>query len=179
LYLLPPSLYSFISLYFGVPSPPAALVPRFARLSPPPRYDTRRFITSVLLWFCPNSGSIACFTMHFQVHSEPSPPAALVLRFARLSPPPRYKVRHAQIHHVCATLVLSEFWICCVFYNALSGPFRTEPACGASTALRAFVPAPKVRYAQIHLRCAPCILHGLSVLDCTPRSILCRARLRR
>jgi hypothetical protein len=91
---------------------------------------------------------------------------------------PAPKLRYAQIQHTCAPLVFLEFSIFCVFWTALPGPFRAEPACGASATLHAFVPAPKVRYAQIQLPCAPCILHVLRVLDCTSRSILCRSRLR-
>jgi hypothetical protein len=39
----------------------------------------------------------------------------------------------------------------CVFCTALLGPFCAETACGASAALRAFVPAPKAQDAQIQL----------------------------
>jgi hypothetical protein len=70
------------------------------------------------------------------------PPAALVLRFARLIPPPRYEMR---IQHPYAPVAFSEFSMFCVFWTALPA----EPACGASDALRAFNPAPKVQDAHI------------------------------
>ena len=41
----------------------------------------------------------------------------------------------------------------CMFRTALLGLFYAEPACGASAALRALVPAPKVRDAQIQHPC--------------------------
>ena len=115
-------------------SPPAVLTLRCARLFPPRSYATRRFSTSVLLWYSSNSRSIACFGLHFQAHSVPSPPAALVLRFARLSPPPRYDTRRF------SSPVLLAFSTFCVFWTALQGPFFAGIACGASVALRAFVP---------------------------------------
>jgi hypothetical protein len=45
-------------------------------------------------------------------------------------------------------MVLLNF---CVFCTALLGSFCAETACGASAALRAFVPAPKAQDAQIQL----------------------------
>jgi hypothetical protein len=74
-------------------SSPAALVLRVAQLFPPPGYEMRRFSTPVLLRYSLNSPCFACFELHFLVHSVLSPPAALVLRFARLFPPPRYETR--------------------------------------------------------------------------------------
>jgi hypothetical protein len=116
-------------------SPPAVPVLRCARLFPPPRYATRRFSTSVLLLYSPNSQPAAFFSLHFQVYSVPGPPAVLVLRFARLSTPPR--------HRTFSTL--------CVFCTALLGPFCAETACGASATLHAFVPATKTQDAQIQV----------------------------
>jgi hypothetical protein len=103
---------------------------RRADSAPPCSLQTQRF---------------ACFGLHFQVHSVLSSLAALVLRFARLSPPPRYETRRF------SSPVLLAFFMFCVFWIALPGPFRAEPACGARAALRAFVPAPRAQNAQIRV----------------------------
>jgi hypothetical protein len=99
----------------------------------------RKFSTSVLLWYSPNSQSVACFSLHFQVYSVPSPPAALVLRFARLSPPQRHSTRRF------SSPVLFAFSMSCVFWNALPGPLSAGVVCGASLALRALIPAPRAQ----------------------------------
>jgi hypothetical protein len=119
------------------------LMLRCARLFPPPRYATRRFSTSVLLFYSPNSQPTACFSLHFQVYSVPGPPAALVVRFARLSPPPRHRTRRF------SSPVLFTFSTLCVFCTALLGLFCAETACGASAALHALIPATKAKDAQI------------------------------
>jgi hypothetical protein len=73
----------------------------------------------------------------------PKPPAAPVLRFARLFRPQGTRRADSAPR---APVAFSAF---CVFETALPDPFCAEPACGASAALRALVSAPKVRYAQI------------------------------
>jgi hypothetical protein len=138
-------------------SPPAVPVLRCARLFPPPRYATRRFSTSVLLLYSPNSQPAAFFSLHCQVYSVPGPPAVLVLRFARLSTPPRHRTRRF------SSPVLFAFSTLCVFCTALLGPFCAETACGAGAALHAFVPATKTQDAQIqvipscHIQCILCL----------------------
>jgi hypothetical protein len=117
-------------------------VQRFAHLSPPPRYDTRRF----KLHGAPKIRYFGTI-LPGPFYAEPTCGASAALR-AFVS---ALKVRYAQIQHICAPLVFFELSIYCVFWTALPGPFRAEPACGASAALRAFVPAPKVRYAQIQV----------------------------
>jgi hypothetical protein len=102
--------------------------------------------------------------MHFQVHLVLSSLAALVLRFARLSPPPGYESRGFSSPVLLAFSAFRVFWI------ALPSPFCAEPACGARAALRAFVPAPRAQDAQIQVTpkaqdaqiqgcCVPVLLH--------------------
>jgi hypothetical protein len=81
--------------------------------------------------------------------AEPNCGASTALRAFVPAP----KVRYAHIQHACAALVFSEFSVYCVFFTALAGLFCGEPACGASAALRAFIPAPKAQYTQIQLPC--------------------------
>jgi hypothetical protein len=71
--------------------------------------------------------------------AEPTCGASAALRAFVPAP----KVRYAQIQHICAAVVFSEFSIYFVFFTALSGLFCGKTACGASAALRAFIPAPK------------------------------------
>jgi hypothetical protein len=91
------------------------------------------------------SSSSACFALHFHVHFVPRPPVALVLRSA-VCPRPQGTRRADSAPH--ARVAFSTF---CVFKTALLCPFCAETACGASAALRALIPAPKVRYAQIQV----------------------------
>jgi hypothetical protein len=97
-----------------------------------------KFNSPVLLAFY----MFCVFWMHFQVHSVLSPPAALVLGFVRLSPPPRYETRRL------SPPVLLAFSIFCVFWIALPGPFCAELAGGARAALRAFIPTPRDEFSS-------------------------------
>jgi hypothetical protein len=135
-----------------------------SRICPRPQ-GTRRADSAPLCSL--HSPCFACFVMHLQAHSVLSPPAALVLRFARFPPPPRYETSRFSSPVLLANSMFCVFWI------VLPGPFCAELAGGARAALRAFVPAPRVRDARIPLLCAPCKLHVSRVLCCTSRSILC------
>ena len=70
-----------------------------------------------------NYPCFACFRLFFQVHSMRGSPAALLLRFARLSPPPRYDTLTFR------TPVFLAFSMCWVFWTALPGPLCAGLAC--------------------------------------------------